>query len=411
MVLEQASATSNDDTSPYDVPASDQDLYDQSNGRLSQSMTIELSKLPRANPIIHAIGGFRNERITQIISLELQQNMNLVRRPLSQQEIDATAYWRAKELAVISWGLPIVLTATLTRAYQTRESYKFPLIKPRPDFDPNVLKAGSYELLKGPPAKYFWHGLRGVSYFIAMAFLIQPFVQSYGMTTMTVGQIADPRLKEINRRKQEVANGRLNQERGEQPRTSTTSGYPQGANRRATGQQGDDMSPTGGSGLFSDYTQGDNGQPASNDTGLLSDNQMQQKEARQQANPQSSPTPDRATTFQVDKVERQPDSFDSTFDDASPTAGNGADGGGGSAWDRIRREAASNPSPRPRGMRRERGPVQQEQQAGSTTGDSFSFSKSDEERSLAKEEAQKAFDERVERERRGGDFNEQGRRW
>ena len=55
---------------------------------------------------------------------------------------------------------------------------------------------------------------------------------------------------------------------------------------------------------------------------------------------------------------------------------------------------------------------QREQQEGSTLGDSFAFSRTEEERSYAKDEAQKQFDERVERERRGEDFGAKGsRRW
>lgn len=47
-------------------------------------------------------------------------------------------------------------------------------------------------------------------------------------------------------------------------------------------------------------------------------------------------------------------------------------------------------------------------------GDSFTFSKTEEERNLAQIEAQKEFDARVEKERRGGDFssgNGDQKRW
>ena len=41
----------------------------------------------------------------------------------------------------------------------------------------------------------------------------------------------------------------------------------------------------------------------------------------------------------------------------------------------------------------------------------YSFSSADSDRQLAKDEAQKKFDEQVERERQGGDFNKENRRW
>jgi hypothetical protein len=46
-----------------------------------------------------------------------------------------------------------------------------------------------------------------------------------------------------------------------------------------------------------------------------------------------------------------------------------------------------------------------EQAQSPTASDDFAFSKENEERSLARTEAQREFDARVERERRGGDFS------
>lgn len=94
--------------------------------------------------------------------------------------------------------------------------------------------------------------------------------------------------------------------------------------------------------------------------------------------------------------------------------------GGGSAWDRIRRgeQSASHPDRRDDGDRSgppsppsswPRRPAmkgfetqqQEEQPSPTPKGDSFTFSRSDRDRLLAKEDAQREFDERVERERRG----------
>jgi hypothetical protein len=46
-----------------------------------------------------------------------------------------------------------------------------------------------------------------------------------------------------------------------------------------------------------------------------------------------------------------------------------------------------------------------EQAQSPTASDDYAFSKETEERSLARDQAQKEFDARVERERRGGDFS------
>ena len=100
-------------------------------------------------------------------------------------------------------------------------------------------------------------------------------------------------------------------------------------------------------------------------------------------------------------------------------------GGSSSTWERIRREASFGGKPptswrnRPAAAPQPPPPPppppqqQQQQEEGSSTEDDFTFSASEQERSYAKEEAQQEFDERVERERRGGDFGTGAgeRRW
>lgn len=66
----------------------------------------------------------------------------------------------------------------------------------------------------------------------------------------------------------------------------------------------------------------------------------------------------------------------------------------GSAWERLRQQATSGK------------PVQPARRDTSSSGDSFSFSSTDEDRQLAKAEAQKDFDSRIERERSGEEFEE-----
>ena len=95
----------------------------------------------------------------------------------------------------------------------------------------------------------------------------------------------------------------------------------------------------------------------------------------------------------------------------------------GSAWDRLRRgekpastsqTSGAKQQPNQSPWMRQQNETQKEQREGSTMGDSFAFSKTEEERSYAREEAQREFDARVEQERRGGDFSKGGgdqKRW
>ena len=130
-------------------------------------------------------------------------------------------------------------------------------------------------------------------------------------------------------------------------------------------------------------------------------------------------------------MDKEAQSFDDSFDEASTTVRRGMEDTvavGESAWDRIRRQASGQPA----GNRGSNWPAGQEQQAPRPgqrawrrdsqrhprerpeTGDSISYSKSEEERQLARAEAQKEFDDRVEQERRSGDFssdNGDQKRW
>ena len=119
---------------------------------------------------------------------------------------------------------------------------------------------------------------------------------------------------------------------------------------------------------------------------------------------------------------KDPEPQDFDFDDASPTGGAGATDPG-SAWDRIRQDAvsgsssssssssgpgapSSSKSNRPAGREGGWQGGERGQREGSSEGDPFSFSSEERERGLAKEQSQREFDARVEKERRGGEFGD-----
>ncbi|KAF2668009.1 hypothetical protein BT63DRAFT_306852 [Microthyrium microscopicum] len=92
------------------------------------------------------------------------------------------------------------------------------------------------------------------------------------------------------------------------------------------------------------------------------------------------------------------------LDDASPTRPDSHDNSTPvrGAWERLRQKATRN----------EASSSPREQRNNEPQGDSFSFSSSMAEREMAKEEAQKDFDARLDRERQGQDFDDKaGKRW
>ena len=300
-------------------------------------------------------------------------------------------------------------------------------------WDGQKMRVGGKEILQGVSSQAkanMLHASRGFAYCLIGWFFVPLFVSSYATTVSSVGEIRDPRLQETIRglRDAVVRDQRQRMEKAGEIVKQTDArkegrmpGFPrernQGRGGRGGGAEVDDASPTGGAmmdmGLYDEQ-----GRLSGADDmgGLLSDGQMRTAEAQARPTPNQNPAGNRAATFQMEKVERQPKDFASDFDDASPTGGSGAmdggDGSGGSVWERIRQQSAAEPSGSNMGRGRGVRGTQREQQEGSTSGDSFSFSSSDEEKSYAKDEAQKEFDERVEKERRGGDFTSgRERRW
>jgi hypothetical protein len=231
----------------------------------------------------------------------------------------------------------------------------------------------------------------------------------------------DPRLKDFSERlkqlqkegvrpqdirRQQDVNGTTQEETFEQRRqrfgVQAKSREGQAQNRGQVQQSStsqsswDDASPTGGA-FSSDYAD------ASSDTGVMDDAQMIQQQTRQQADAQSTSAENRASTFDLNKAAPQRPS-------AGRQAANQGEGAAeapqsGSSWERLRQQAATRSGPSAGGQRTARGQASSEE-------DSFSFSQGDEDRQLAKAEAQKEFDARLERERSGKDFEGNGgKRW
>lgn len=181
----------------------------------------------------------------------------------------------------------------------------------------------------------------------------------------------------------------------------------------------DDMSPTAGNepwGTSSSSSWGD----------FASEEQPKPQPERQSVDVRARRQPQYQSTQPAPSSSSS--SSSSPFDDdASPTGGlfqsessqttpQPASRPGESSWDRLRR-GASAPSPQG-GSQQDR--IQRFASSrqgssgaeGSTVGDNFTFVEGKETRDVERERAQREFDERLERERKGGDFNEGGsKRW
>jgi len=421
MVLENAS----DSTASFEenAPSSDADPYSSSESSIpaTQQYNIDATKLPQPFPVLGPLFGYDTKYLAKVLKQRLQSKQGILGRPPTQDEATATAYWIAKQMSTQSYGEPLGLAAGFWRAQSTTSTFRFPFWQPNLEtFNPTVFPSGKMPLVCGNRAVNAWHIARYLTYgFIGMQ-IAQILFGSYSATVAVVGELSDPRLKEVVK----AINERSKRKAGALPNVGQPGAIPQQNGRVGMGRQPvDDASPTAD--RYGDPSAG-NGDAL---VGNTSDDNVQQEEHRRRQWPRTSkPAPP------MDTRETPEKSF-SEFDDASSTGGQGTRADivqpQGSAWDRVRQGAVSKPAgqtssswpktnqnQQPSGesaWARARNNARQGPQDGSHTDDNFTISKSEEERSYARSEAQKEFDAKVERERRGGDFSSGGtgdrRRW
>ncbi|PVH83119.1 hypothetical protein DL98DRAFT_513412 [Cadophora sp. DSE1049] len=399
MVLQNASDSAAQDTFQDSAPSSDNDPYASSSSgsnssvqNLASTYQIDTSKLPRPLPWIGSLVGYNDELLSKALTKKIAHSSQILQRPLSQEEVDAFAYWTAKQVSILSYGVPFGVGGGLWRCWSTADTFRMPFYRPNAEtFNPQAFPP-RMAVLKGNNAVMAWHALRAVLYGGMGNVLGQLFFGSYSMSVATVGELGDKRLKPFI----DAVKAQAAKQRGSLPNTS---GQPGRGQQPGVGAQSrDDTSP----GTIPMAEQ-------SPDTSWESMGEKKQSEAPPQPKrwPQARPVP-------APPVEESSDQPFGIFDDASPTGGQGVQADtraapvssqSGSAWDRIRRGEQPNTQRSNTGSQQaqNQNAWSRVQKDGAAATDGYSYSKS-EEGDLAKGEAQKDFDARVERERRGGDF-------
>ena len=367
-------------------------------------------------------GGPLRTRVTSTFVIDtIRGAENLANRPLSQREAEGYALHASRRTLysfASSWS---ALGIGAGMAFWNRKTMKFPFRKPQPLEKYNNFPNRWTPILTGRLAQSMWHITR-VNVYVALCLaLLAPLYASMGDSAMMVGLYKDSRTHEVTKgmatalKESGGAIKRHTSNKSDAGRAQTTGnevqnddGFYASSEQGAANDYGDRSDYSGDTA----YTDG------STDTGLLGDSQMQSREARQssQASFSGNPAFRKKTAHQAERDVDSSSDSDYIFDDASPTGGSGLDrvtgSGGGSAWERLRREQSDTENKRgitPPGMKRPQGPTtKQMQQDGTrdehqTSADSFSFSSRDEEKQLAKELAQREFDKMLEEERKGAD--------
>ncbi|KAL1646918.1 hypothetical protein SLS58_003054 [Diplodia intermedia] len=383
MVLEEAtnSTSTSSDAFADNAYPSDADPYSTSNGSAQQyGFQINLNEFPRPPPIFGPLVGYPPARGAKTVAETTKAAAHVLRRPLTEEEAKALTYHVTKANSTAAYGASAGALLAMARCYQTRQEFKFPFWNP---WSIQGWKPDSLGPLKGQMARTAYHLLRIPPYWFMGAFTAAVISQAYGNVIATVAMSQDQRLKALNEAIQRLSKNRSGLPSRQPPPNAP---HPTPVSQSGGNDMYDGMSPASGA-----YTDS----PVSSDSRTFPDSSQ-----------------DAVPRWGQDQSAGQTRSYD----DASPTGGlgpidSGVSSTGGSAWDRVRQQASSAQGPSNGSSAPWARPTQREQRTGSTLGDSFTFSSSDEERQLAKAEAQRDFDDRIEKERSGADFNDGGKRW
>ncbi|KAJ4990013.1 hypothetical protein SVAN01_04476 [Stagonosporopsis vannaccii] len=434
MVLQDIETQAPDSFSENPNP-SDNDPYASSSSRtLANGERFDASNMPRPIPLIGPFIGFSERALRFKADTTLSFAEKKLGRTLHPEEAQALAFHIYKLEKSKSYYAAAGAAAGVYRWYATMATYQYPFYKPKVEsIDPN-----KFGPIKGPAANMARQTWRFGLYALVAGQMGNIIGQLIAQPIAAYETSVDPKLEEFAKdikaasAKDERANSdrsRMIEERRKdfdaRRRQEGTGGMTPPYGGRQEKKQtpplagdDDDMSPTAGNEPW--------GSSGSSWGDFASEEQPKPTPERQSVDVRARRQPSYQST------QPSPSSSSSPFDDdASPTGGlfqsestqataQPSSRPGESSWDRLRRGA----TPSPQGASQQGGSQQDRIQRfassrqgnssaeGSTVGDNYTFVEGRDARDAERERAQREFDERLERERQGGDFNEgSGKRW
>lgn len=413
MVLQDTNDNAPDSFSDSPYPSAN-DPY-ASNAAPPSGSRFDSSSLPQPLPIIGPLIGFSDAAVRFKTETTIKFAERKVGRYLNPEETQALAAHIYQLEQTKSYFAATGAVAGAYRWYNTMNTYNYPFYKPKvEDINPN-----RFGPIKGPMANYARQSWRLSLYLVVAGQMGNIIGQLLAQPLAAQRTSQDPKLEQFGKelkasvgteQKKNAEQGRQIEDRRKEfqerlQREKMGGIAPPPARRTQSGD--DDMSPTAGNEAWGSATSSQGGW---GDGGFAAEPKQHKLnfDNRRPTPPSSSPLP-----------------FDD--DDASPTGGLFQDEvtanantpsqpqvrPGESTWEALRRGVRPAPVPAPNRMDRRRAePERREQREGSTLGDSFTFVEGDEERKRERERAQREFDERLERERQGRDFEtEERKRW
>jgi hypothetical protein len=411
MVLQDGDMSSDS----FNENPADNDAYSSSSA--PRSNRLDTSQLPRPLPLIGPLLGMSEESRRTKAEATIKYAEQSLNRQMTYEEAQAFATHLFRIDQFCSYTGAVGVAWGTWKWYRTMDMGRYPFYQPKPEsINPN-----KFLIIRGPYANYARQSFRLGVYQLVAAEIMKLVGTLVAQPVAARDTAADPLLANFKVDLMKVMESRKEEQRsqiehrrnesyrrqGQNPDGSPIKELPPhaGAPRPWAGARKaptpptpiptpeDDMSPSAGSG---ESWYGESNPPSD----YTRDNQPSQKST--QSATSKSPR------------ERQP-TRPADDDDTSPTGGmfqddvqNQSGRPGESSWERLRRGGAPLPGQRP--PPRKYDPPREEQRQGSTLGDSFAFAETDEQRQRGQERAQREFDQRLERERQGKDFNDE-RRW
>jgi hypothetical protein len=345
--------------------------------RNSERLKINYDSLPQL-PSWGPLFGYGQDWFRVEIAEKVFGTSFLISRELTQDEIERISYYAAKYAATETYSPPMSILTAFILERRGRSSFRFPFYSPRPaSFNPLFFPSAMMPILRGNMAPRAWHVTRFLTYGILAEVCFGPLVGSYAVSVYLASLLRDPHLASL---RQEML------PEAERKRRGLASASQEGQNSNQQ-QYGGEMP-----------TENEASQPLAKSTQQSSATSPWWSKQRPSQSPQVQQP--------VNDVQ---DDTDSLFDDddASPVAASQRrqlPTSGGSSWDKIRNQAKTetNVKPQQASQSSNRSWAQIRGNASDTSKNSdYTYSQADEDRSYAKEQAQKEFDAMLERERKG----------
>ncbi|KAM0331663.1 hypothetical protein ACHAQA_003342 [Verticillium albo-atrum] len=119
-------------------------------------------------------------------------------RPVTQEEVASLTVVSTRDAVIHSLKLPIGLSMAAVIAYNGRAKFRFPFWQPKwVKTSPHVFPSLRQPAFTGRPALYMWHMARFVSYSIVCDMFVGSFLHSYASVSNFASMATDPQLKAL----------------------------------------------------------------------------------------------------------------------------------------------------------------------------------------------------------------------